>query len=180
MAKKRKEKPQTSEKLPDSSMEEMEELTPEFDFDDEIEDDDGLFEALSFKDDDDSADLMLSDEPDEDELGDLDEGFSENSKLDSLPLADDPVRMYLKEIGQVPLLDTNREMWLSIQIASENLLQTFIDRLSSLREGREGGLPLSTDIVVLAFEHLAENWQAVLTSAETFKLPRPELVAIAN
>ncbi|NWF68659.1 MAG: RNA polymerase sigma factor RpoD [Chloroflexi bacterium] len=88
--------------------------------------------------------------------------------------------MYLKEIGQVPLLDTNREMWLSIQIASENLLQTFIDRLSSLREGREGGLPLSTDIVVLAFEHLAENWQAVLTSAETFKLPRPELVAIAN
>ena len=54
------------------------------------------------------------------------------ARIDAAALADDPVRMYLKEIGQVPLLDTNREIWLSIQIASGYLLQTLTDQLSKV------------------------------------------------
>src|SRR5688572_19809239 len=46
--------------------------------------------------------FMLDDE-DEDEL---DEEFDE-TKLEAVGMADDPVRMYLKEIGQVQLLNPN-------------------------------------------------------------------------
>ncbi|MBC7809681.1 MAG: hypothetical protein H7175_00945, partial [Burkholderiales bacterium] len=100
----------------------------EDDFDDEaLEDDDSMF--------DDSSEMSLLDEPDADDLDDLDD-LDEDSlaaqgiRMENAALAaDDPVRMYLKEIGQVLLLDTNREMWLSTQVAAERLLQSTIDDL---------------------------------------------------
>jgi RNA polymerase primary sigma factor len=176
MTKKRKDNPQESDKISDSPMEEVEEIGQEFDFEDEIEDD-SLFDTLGFKDDDDSSDLMLGDDLEDDELGDFEDGFGDAGKLDNMPLADDPVRMYLKEIGQVPLLDTNREMWLSIQIASERLLQELTDNLSS---SDNDGLPSLKDIVVAVYQHFVNNWQGVLASAATFKLPKPDLEAIVN
>lgn len=176
MAKKRKEKPQVSDKMQDTPMEEVEDMGQDFDFDDDNEDDDGGFDTLGFKDDDDSGDLMISDEPDDDELGDFEDGM-DSSKLDNLPLADDPVRMYLKEIGQVPLLDTNREMWLSIQIAAERLLQTLMDSVSHVSDNGHQNLH---EIVVAAFDHFVRNWEEVITSAASFKLPKPELNAIIN
>src|SRR5690606_37843249 len=51
-------------------------------------------------------------EPDEDELEEIEDEDGDDDdlvSLDSAALSDDPVRMYLKEIGQVPLLDSNRE-----------------------------------------------------------------------
>jgi RNA polymerase primary sigma factor len=177
MSKKRKDTPQESDKMVDSPMEEVEEMGQEFDFEDEVDDDDGIFDTLGFKDDDDGGDIMLSDDADDDELGDFDDSFSDAGKLDNLPLADDPVRMYLKEIGQVPLLDTNREMWLSIQIASERLFQLLTDHLSTV-DG--DGLPNHRDIVLAAYQHFVKNWQDVLASAATFKLPKPELTSIVT
>ena len=53
-------------------------------------------------------------------------------RVDPVTLADDPVRMYLKEIGQVQLLDPDRETWLSSQIAAFNLLA---DRHRAVRAG---------------------------------------------
>jgi len=47
------------------------------------------------------------------DTGELGAGDAQSDVIDSLPPSDDPVKMYLKEIGQVPLLDSNREMWLS-------------------------------------------------------------------
>jgi RNA polymerase primary sigma factor len=178
MVKKRKEKPQVSDKMTDTPMEEVEDMGQDFDFDDDVEDDDGIFDTLGFKDDDDSGDLMISDEPEYDELGDFED--TESSKMDSAPLADDPVRMYLKEIGQVPLLDTNREMWLSIQIAAERLLQQLIDSLSPVRDDNHSSLPTPQDIVIAAYHHFVHNWEDVINSAITFKLPKPELNSIIN
>ena len=42
---------------------------------------------------------------------DLEGDDTGSTARDNLAPSDDPVRMYLKEIGQVPLLDSNREMW---------------------------------------------------------------------
>ena len=91
------------------------------------------------------------DEMEEDLASENDRDDTEPSEVTSL--ADDPVRMYLKEIGQVPLLNTNREIWLSTQIAAENLVQTLTDQLSHL-EGDvadAGGLPSPVEIVLLAY-----------------------------
>jgi RNA polymerase primary sigma factor len=64
---------------------------------------------------------LPGDEPDVEDLDDdeAEEIEAESRRMDAVALADDPVRMYLKEIGQVPLLNTNREIWLSVQIAAE-------------------------------------------------------------
>ncbi|KAB2857761.1 MAG: hypothetical protein F9K46_12565, partial [Anaerolineae bacterium] len=68
---------------------------------------------------------------------DLDDvGFdtADESDNDLLALADDPVRMYLKEIGQVELLDSNRETWLSVQITAVMFLNRLVDTLT--KEGQ--------------------------------------------
>ena len=124
-------------------MSEANEMEADFDdFDDEDVDlgDDSGDDLLADLDPvlDDSDDLLVDDEDDSTE----DELLEESNRLDSIALADDPVRMYLKEIGQVPLLDSNREMWLSTQIAAERLLQVLTDELSRVESvsGRGSGL----------------------------------------
>ncbi|MBI5666670.1 MAG: RNA polymerase sigma factor RpoD [Chloroflexi bacterium] len=178
MTKKRKptrEELRPSQEAPKEPVEDME---GELDLEDEItEDDDILFDPMDFKGGDD-GDLLL-DEPDEDDLEDLDDDLVNDSlALDASALADDPVRMYLKEIGQVPLLDTNRETWLSIQIAANQLLQSFLDRLSSVENG--SGLPDPVQVVELAYQHMLRNWDEVLDGAMAFNVARPDFLALVN
>ena len=59
-----------------------------------------------------------------DELNSYDE---EEALAERSDPGDDPVRMYLREIGQVRLLDATHEVWLSMQIAAERQLQTVMD-----------------------------------------------------
>ena len=113
-----------------------------------------------------------SDDDDSDDDDDFDDG-----DLTSLAPADDPVRMYLKEIGQVPLLDTNREMWLSAQIASEILLNELTDELASLdRVGDEDGegLPSPIDIVRHSYQYLANEWAGTAELVEKFEQDLPD------
>jgi RNA polymerase primary sigma factor len=129
-------------------------------------------------------DELPGDEPDVEDLDDdeAEEIEAESRRMDAVALADDPVRMYLKEIGQVPLLNTNREIWLSVQIAAEHLNQILIDKLSSLEEqGREKtGLPKPVEIVQLSYEHVAENWPEVIRLAEKHKVEPPDLREIID
>jgi RNA polymerase primary sigma factor len=147
----------------------------DFDMDDDVSEDDGdLFDSMNIKDD--GADIM--DEPDEDDLEDFDddEVMSDSVSLDAAALADDPVRMYLKEIGQVPLLDTNRETWLSTQVAAEQLLQMLIDTLSRVDEPDHAeGLPDPRQVVELAYQHIKRNWEEVTEGAMAFGVEPPNL-----
>lgn len=150
------------------------------DFDGE-EDDDLLLD--NFKDDlssdvltDDAGELFL--EVDEDDLSEDDEEFEDDEDYVNIPLADDPVRMYLKEIGQVPLLDTNREMWLSIQIAAERLLQELSDQLASLDriQGEDASkLPNSVDISRHSYQYVAREWQEAKKMAAKLKVALPDM-----
>ena len=71
-------------------------------------------------------------EPDEEELEEIEEEGLESDAVSLTELADDPVRMYLKEIGQTPLLDADREIWLSARIYRVGLLM--YGKRPSLRE----------------------------------------------
>ncbi len=89
---------------------------------------------------------------------------------------DDPVRQYLKEIGQVPLLNTNREIWLSIIIVAERLLESMRDRLSTpIRVDTKPDDVLSTvEIAKTNIAFLTESWERVKASDQTrenFYLP---------
>ncbi|GAB5490770.1 MAG: hypothetical protein Phog2KO_09850 [Phototrophicaceae bacterium] len=116
-----------------------------------------------------------SDDDDDDDEYDVD--------LIALAPTDDPVRMYLKEIGQVALLDTNREMWLSSQIASEELLNELTDELASLDrvdDGEVKGLPSPIDIVRHSYQYLAKEWNESVEMVEQFESESPDFRAFID
>lgn len=145
--------------------------------------------AFDSSDNDDDIDLLrkLKDLPRDmipDNTGDFDEadddGFEEEEEdYAALTPADDPVRMYLKEIGQVPLLDSNREMWLSIQIASERLTNEVTDELASLDrvegDSSDKDLPSAVDIIRHAYQYLEKSWIEALTMVDSSESPSPDL-----
>lgn len=172
MANKPGRKPQNS---PDVDLnDDIEEIEDDYDVDEEDTDDIGVEDDLD----------DINEEPDPDELeSEEHEAIArEAARLDAASLADDPVRMYLKEIGQVPLLNTNREIWLSTQIAAENLHQSLIDQLSRLDEesGKTRGLPQPVEIVELAYDHIAENWQKLLDTVGNFDVEAPDFRALID
>ncbi len=93
----------------------------------------------------------------------------------SQPQSDDPVRMYLKEIGQVPLLDSSREMWLSTQIAAERHLEALQDELASFdKQGPEPREPDHLDIERYAYLRLREDWQGLQETAAALEAEVPD------
>lgn len=134
----------------------------------------------------DSGDDMLLDDIDDPDLADLEDEEDVDDdppSIDSIPLADDPVRMYLKEIGQVPLLNSNREMWLSAQIATERMLEAVQDELSGL-EGRDGkngvGLPAAIDVAQAVYHHIRTSWEEVVALAPKFDIEAPDFRQIVD
>ena len=104
----------------------------------------------------------------------------EDDQPASQPSTDDPVRMYLKEIGQVPLLDTNREVWLSMQMSAERLMQQLTDELASLENTAdtpqaERRMPSHMDILRRAYQYIDENWTDIRQQAATMDVPAPDL-----
>ncbi len=179
MAKKRTRKDETQAGDEFAKTDDHEAMNGDFEFEDDLEevDGDGDFEFdddLALKDDD-LVDPMLGD----DDLEDIDDDLllGESARLDTFALADDPVRMYLKEIGQVPLLDTNRETWLSVQIAAEQMLENTADKLSQ----KHGiGVAEPPEIVEVVYGEVKRNWEAVVSQAKAFKLEPPNLKAIID
>jgi RNA polymerase primary sigma factor len=92
------------------------------------------------------------------------------ARLEAAALADDPVRMYLKEIGQVQLLDPDRETWLSSQIAACHLLSLIIQRLKADAGPQP---PEPCDILLAVYQHLLTHWQKTLDFVAAFKLEPP-------
>jgi RNA polymerase primary sigma factor len=147
-----------------------EEMDGDFESDTESIEDEVGFDSL-----DDEGDEFFGEESgdDFDEFADEDMDV-ENISIDVAALADDPVRMYLKEIGQVPLLDNSRETWLSTQIAAEQLYDNFLHTLSKVdEEGNDPGTPDPIAIVELTFQHIQRNWEEVLEGAMAFGVEPP-------
>jgi RNA polymerase primary sigma factor len=155
----------------------------EFDEFDDTGEDDELLDNDS-----DSSDFDESfDDDNFDDDDDNDEDTEDVSAYENLPLSDDPVRMYLKEIGQVPLLNSNREMWLSTQIAAEDHLEALRDELMSIDNGSEASSTPSVasnnknarehpDMMTLRFTHkkMSDNWEQLVEAVKPFDLEPPD------
>mgnify|MGYP005841367461 CR=1 FL=1 len=115
---------------------------------------------------------------DDEDAEEIEEDTSEleDSRLDGMVLADDPVRMYLKEIGQVQLLDPNRETWLSSQMAAVTLL----DQVIKLAAEETGGAPDGVTVVGLLYRHLLDFWADVTSRASTYQLDIPDLIVMLD
>ncbi len=64
---------------------------------------------------DDASSLDEVDEPSPVELEEIEEEELTDDAEEPPPVSDDPVRQYLREIGQVPLLEPHQEIWLATQ-----------------------------------------------------------------
>lgn len=92
--------------------------------------------------------------------------------VDSLPLselAEDPVRLYLREIGQVKLLDADSEFRLSTMIEAARL----IDDLSR-RPPRRGEPPLIS-VYVWVLDELVTSWGRLVEDASRLNVGLPDL-----
>src|SRR5690554_4061109 len=72
----------------------------------------------------------------------------------SIELGDDPVRLYLKEIGRVSLLDTDRELWLATRVEALKRL-TFLENKAATPKNPR---PSPESIFKAVFAELAEAW----------------------
>ncbi len=146
---------------------------------DSLDDDDALFGGIALKEE--TGEFSLE-EPDDEDFDEFDEDLvNESLSLDAAALADDPVRMYLKEIGQVPLLDTNRETWLSIQVSAEQLLDSFLHTLSRVDQAvDEDAKPNPASVIELAYQHVVRNWEEVIDGAAAFGVEPPNLRQIID
>lgn len=89
-----------------------------------------------------------------DSVNDPAESLEDTTYLETV-VEDDPVHTYLKEIGRVPLLLPEQEIWLSTQLSAANTL----DRLNTDDVGLERAM-------LTNYEELLESWATVEAARE--------------
>jgi len=116
-------------------------------------------------------------EPTPDELEKIEErGGSEFDPDISLDVTNDPVRMYLREIGRVPLLESHQEMWLSTQQEAASYLKDLRLRLSK----RIGRPPTEGEMLAALLDSLRRAWSAASRHCRRLQLGLPDLAALVE
>jgi RNA polymerase primary sigma factor len=161
----------------DSAVEEVLETEDQVDMEEqEDEEDEELSQA---EDDDDSnlepsdASLLEEDKSDDDDSSSSDTEVWSNPKI-AMELGEDPVRLYLKEIGDIELLTSDQEFWLSACLdASRN-----IDALGMQEPLEKQDRSREQAIYMGLHEHMVAAWKRVLEDTERMGYEPPELAQI--
>jgi len=85
--------------------------------------------------------------------------------------SEDPIRMYLREIGQVALLESDQEVWLSTQMAAG-------DHLREVREAldKDGLQPAAaSDVLLTVYDHALLWWRKTGTACQELGVALPDL-----
>ena len=93
---------------------------------------------------------MAEREPEQDAPHNIDldnQGASTGSSSTEPPVlfnaADDPVRLYMREIGRIDLLDADDEFWLSSRMKAQDLVEELAGRLADPEQGADQALILA-------------------------------------
>jgi RNA polymerase primary sigma factor len=91
---------------------------------------------------------------------------------------DDPVHTYLKEIGQVPLLTADQEIWLSTQLTAA----TVLDRLNTdvTKDGIDSEEEVDFRAMITNYTNLLENWQVVEEARKALHVDSLDLMAFID
>ncbi len=125
-------------------------------------------------DEDDEGVLDDTEEPTSEELEEIEQQADEIVEEPLIKSTDDPVRMYLLEIGQVPLLKHREEVWLSVQRTAGTHLQHLKERLV----GEEGEIGQQVSKALLSELHGA--WDDVVKQCDELDISRPDLCALVD
>ena len=120
------------------------------------------------------ADLELTNDHLDEHDDEEDMAAPETRTRDS-ELSNDPVRMYLKDIGQVPLLKADQEIWLAAQMKAGKVLDKLEEKQPVRREGR-----VNYAFIRELFTRLVEAWDDVMSLAANFGVELPDFVKITE
>jgi RNA polymerase primary sigma factor len=134
----------------------------------------------------DIEDPLLVEEPDDSVLAQEEpelESLVKDEPLDILDnpslvmeLSEDPVRLYLKEIGGIDLLDTDREFWLASRLDTVRRIEV-ISRGHPLAR-KDESRPKS--IYRALYDELLVAWKRLDEDSQRLGYPRPDLLAILH
>ena len=88
-----------------------------------------------------------------------------------MELTEDPVRLYLKEIGGIDLLDTDQEFWLASCLEAARL----IDSLSRQHPLARRGVSASHSIYRAIYDELTTAWKRVVEDTQRLGFEMPDL-----
>jgi RNA polymerase primary sigma factor len=101
------------------------------------------------------------------------------SDLGSIMVEDDPVHTYLKEIGQVPLLTAEQEIWLATQMSAARVMDR-LTRDASEDLGADDQDQLRTRTIATNYANLLENWSCAREASSIIGVDPPDLVAMID
>jgi RNA polymerase primary sigma factor len=130
--------------------------------------------------DEDEGDELAPEEtmPKEPTAGELEEIEQSRIGLPPATMAEieDPVRMYLREIGQVALLEAQQEVWLCTVRAAANLLSDYAGRLAKELDDS----PALSQVWFALAKGACDLWQAGLQTCKQCKTAPPELESLLD
>jgi RNA polymerase primary sigma factor len=86
-------------------------------------------------------------------------------------LSDDPVRLYLKEIGGIDLLDPNQEFWLATQMEASRRVESLTRQHPLIQKGDS----LPRGIYKALYEELVTAWKRVVEDTARLGFDLPDL-----
>ena len=130
-----------------------------------------------FLDDDESLTILEVAEPSADELEEIEEEApTESTQEVSLESINDPVRIYLREIGRVPLLEAHQEIWLSTQQEAAIYLTDLQAHLNKQNERS----PTGQETLAVLLDSVREEWSALCKGCKDLNIVSPDLAALAD
>jgi RNA polymerase primary sigma factor len=91
-------------------------------------------------------------------------------------LGDDPVRLYLKDIGAIELLDVSHEFWLSARMFAIRRL----DAISRQHSLAKRGISPTSNIYRALFAEMTTAWGRAIEDIRRLKFECPDLLRGAN
>ena len=92
-----------------------------------------------------------------------------------LTTSDDPVRLYMREIGRIDLLDTDHEFWLSSQMKAQDLVETTRKDLASFDSQTDTP---NQQLLLAICKTLIANYKAVRQDAKKLNVKLPDLESV--
>jgi len=89
-------------------------------------------------------------------------------------LGNDPVRLYLKDIGKIELLEVSQEFWLSAQMYAIRKL----DAISRQHPIAQREISRTSNIYRALFDEMTTAWRRVVEDVKRLKFECPDLLAI--
>ena len=122
----------------------------------------------------------------DDNLGATEKNTAYHAELDSsvidtnlsrdTQVSDDPVRLYLKEIGQIPLLSSDDEFYLAARIDAEGQLEAFQEKIEAGKNETERNHLIISSI----YQELIKEWQYGLKELKDYEIKEPDLLLLLS